>query len=96
MSRIPVVVAEPVWQYVRGVAPEPRRRCKAALLGLPDGDTRQLEGEYAGFHRLRVGSLRFVYRLHAGRIEVFFAEQRHLVYDLLAAQIARLIEGDQG
>jgi len=45
---------------------------------------------------LRVGSLRFVYRLHAGRIEVFFAEQRHLVYDLLAAHIARLVEGDQG
>jgi len=27
---------------------------------------------------------------------VFFAEQRHLVYDLLAAHIARLVEGDQG
>jgi hypothetical protein len=51
-----------------------------------------LEGEYAGYHRLRVGSLRFVFRQHEGRIEVFYVEQRRLVYDLLAARIAQLFE----
>jgi mRNA-degrading endonuclease RelE of RelBE toxin-antitoxin system len=71
-----------------------RRSCQAALLALPDGDTKQLEGEYAGFHRLRVGSLRFIYRFHEGRIEVFYAEQRRLVYDQLAAHLARLFDAD--
>lgn len=83
-------MAESVWNYLRALAPEPRRRCKAALLALPAGDTKPLEGSYAGFHRLRVGSLRFVYRHHAGRIEVFYVEQRRLVYDLLAAHLAQL------
>ena len=87
------MVAESVWEYVAALAPEPRRRCKAALLALPGGDTQQLEGNYAGYFRLRVGSLRFIYREHRGRIEVFYVEQRQLVYDLLAARIACLFEG---
>lgn len=45
-----------------------------------------------GYFRLRVGSLRFIYREHRGKIEVFYVEQRRLVYDLLAAHIARLFE----
>jgi mRNA-degrading endonuclease RelE of RelBE toxin-antitoxin system len=89
-----VVVAESVWEYVGALAPERRRRCKAALLALPSGDTQQLEGNYAGYFRLRVGSLRFIYREHRGRIEVFYVEQRKLVYDLLAAHIAQLFERD--
>lgn len=93
MRKRPVVVAESVWDYVAALAPELRRRCKAALLALPGGDTQQLEGNYAGYFRLRVGSLRFIYREHRGRIEVFYVEQRQLVYDLLAARIARLFEG---
>ena len=92
MSKPRIVNAEPVWEYVRALAPDPRQRCKAALLALPEGDTKQLEGEYAGYHRLRVGSLRFVFRQHEGRIEVFYVEQRRLVYDLLAARIAQLFE----
>lgn len=90
MSKPTVQIAEPVRDFVRTLAPEPRQRCKAALLALPAGDTKQLEGEYAGYHRLRVGSLRFVYRHHEGRIEVFYVEQRRLVYELLAARISQL------
>lgn len=92
MRKRSVVVAESVREYVAALAPEPRRRCKAALLALPGGDTQQLEGNYAGYFRLRVGSLRFIYREHRGRIEVFYVEQRRLVYDLLTAHIARLFE----
>jgi hypothetical protein len=92
MRKRSVVVADSVWEYVGALAPEPRRRCKAALLALPGGDTQQLEGDYAGHFRLRVGSLRFIYREHRGRIEVFYVEQRRLVYDLLAAHIAQLFQ----
>lgn len=90
MNKIPIVVAESVRDYVRLLPPELRRRCKAALLALPDGDTRQLEGAYAGYFRLRVGSLRFVYRCNDKRLEVFYVEQRRLIYDLLAAHIRQL------
>jgi mRNA-degrading endonuclease RelE of RelBE toxin-antitoxin system len=72
------------------MAPVPRRTCKAALLDLPNGDTKALEEEYEGYFRLRVGTHRFIYRYHEGRIEVFFAERRKLVYDVLAAHIAQL------
>ena len=88
MSKVPVVVGELVWDYVRALAPEPRQRCKAALAALPNGDTRALEDNYAGYYRLRVGSHRFIYRYHRDRIEVFYAEERKLVYDLLAAHLA--------
>jgi len=94
VKRPPVFVAEAVWHYVRTLAPDPRRRCKAALLALPDGDTKELEGDYAGFFRLRVGSLRFIYRHQQGRIEVFFVEQRRLVYELLAAHLAQFFDAD--
>lgn len=92
MSKPQVVVAESVWDYVRAMAPGPRRACKAALLNLPDGNTKALEDEYEGFHRLRVGAHRFIYRHHEGRIEVFFAERRKLVYDVLASHIAQLFK----
>ena len=94
MNRPPVFVAESVWSYIRTLAHDPRRRCKAALLALPNGDTKELEGDYAGFFRLRVGSLRFIYRHHQGRIEVFFVEQRRLVYELLAAHLAKFFDAD--
>jgi mRNA-degrading endonuclease RelE of RelBE toxin-antitoxin system len=54
-----------------------------------------LEGEFDSFHRLRVGAHRFVYRFHEDRIEVFFAEQRRLVYDVLAAHIAQLFKSER-
>jgi hypothetical protein len=95
LSKNQVVVSGSVWDYVRAMAPEPRRRCKAAILSLPDGDTKALEGEYESFHRLRVGAHRFTYRYHEVRIEVFFAEQRRLVYDLLAAHISQLFKSEQ-
>ena len=88
-----VVMAESVWPYVAALVPEPTRRGKAALLAPPSGDTWHLEGDYAGNFRLRVGSLRFIYREHHGRIEAFYVQQRRLVYELLAAHLARLFDG---
>lgn len=52
-----------------------------------------MEGDYAGNFRLRAGSLRFIYREHHGRIEAFYVQQRRLVYELLAAHLARLFDG---
>lgn len=73
--------------YLRSLAPEPRRLGKAALASLPKGDTKPLTDEFAGLYRLRVGSHRFIYRYHAGRPEVFFAAPRAIVYEYLAAHL---------
>jgi mRNA-degrading endonuclease RelE of RelBE toxin-antitoxin system len=82
-----VILKEEVRDYLRTLAPETRRRAKAALGVLPAGDTKPLREELAGLHRLRVGDHRFIYRHHAGRIRVFYAAPRSIVYEYLAAHL---------
>jgi mRNA-degrading endonuclease RelE of RelBE toxin-antitoxin system len=66
---------------------------KAAILGLADGwgDIKALQGNLEGISRLRVGEHRIVYRHHAGRIEVFYAATRSVVYEFLAAHLHELL-----
>ncbi len=47
-----------VAEFVRSLAPEPRRCLREALRGLAEekGDLKQLEAELTGYVRLRVGS----------------------------------------
>ncbi len=73
--------------YQRHLAPEIRRAMKAAIVALPAGDTKPLSDELAGFHRLRVGNHRVVYRQRAGQIECFFAAPRSIVYEYLGAHL---------
>ena len=81
-------------EYQRALAPEPRRRVKAAILGLVDwsGDIKTLHGNLEGLSRLRVGEHRMVFRHHGGRIEVFFAAPRSVVYEFLAAHLHDLLD----
>jgi mRNA-degrading endonuclease RelE of RelBE toxin-antitoxin system len=71
------------------LAPEPRRRLKQAIIGLGEGlgDIRALSDQLAGFHRLRVGEHRVIYRHQRGRIECFYAAPRKTVYEYLAAHL---------
>jgi mRNA-degrading endonuclease RelE of RelBE toxin-antitoxin system len=74
-----------VKRFVGSLAPETRRRVKAAMrdLAAEQGDCLPLRETYAGFHRLRVGGYRIVFRYLPGRvIECVFAEERSLVYQL--------------
>ena len=49
-----------VVDFVRSLAPEPRRRLREGLRGLAEekGDLKQLEADLAGYARLRVGGYR--------------------------------------
>jgi mRNA interferase RelE/StbE len=81
-----------VVDFVRRVAPEPRRAIKRALLDLGGdrGDIRALEGALAGYYRLRVGSHRIIFSYSAtGTIEAVFVEHRSLVYDVFEAEFIR-------
>lgn len=78
--------------YAKRLAPEPRRAVKQALADLREerGDFRALEGNLAGYYRLRVGRHRIIFTYVAdGAIEAVFIEERPLVYEIFEAQFIK-------
>ena len=84
-----------ILEFCGSLAPEPRKKLRAALRNLEKeaGDLKSLEGPLAGYHRMRSGSYRviFVRRLRKGKPEIdcLFAEHRSLVYEFFTAAVAR-------
>jgi mRNA-degrading endonuclease RelE of RelBE toxin-antitoxin system len=80
-----------VAQFVRALAPEPRRQLRLAIRSLAhDEETVQaLEGGLADYWRLRVGSYRVILWQSATHIECVFAERRSIVYEIFAAELRR-------
>jgi len=82
-----------VADFIRSLAPEPRRRLRAALRELEreQGDLLPLEGDLAGYWRLSVGRYRVVFRfhpVHGQRVaRCVSAERRPVVYELFAELI---------
>ena len=87
-------VKQPVYDFIRRQAPEPRRALKRALKELEHerGDILSLEQPLDGYYRLRIGKFRLIFRYsNAGIIEAIFLEERSMVYEVFEAQlIARL------
>ena len=87
-------VERQVEDFVKSLAPEPRRRIRLAIkaLGSDRGDIKPLEGKLSGYSRLRVSSYRIIFkeRSHAGQriIDCIFAERRSLVYEIVASLLA--------
>jgi mRNA interferase RelE/StbE len=84
-----------VVDYVRRLAPEPRRAVKSALkeLGQEHGDLRALEGTLAGYYRLRVGRHRIIFGYAAdGAIEAVFIEERSIVYEIFEAEFVKKLK----
>jgi mRNA-degrading endonuclease RelE of RelBE toxin-antitoxin system len=79
-----------VANFVRSLAPEPRRRMREGLRGLEEekGDLKQLEADLAGYARLRVGSYRVIIRFYAAHgqrvARCVYAERRAVVYELFS------------
>ena len=81
-----ILASEQVQTWLAGLPPEPKRRVRAALRGLLASsgslDTKALRQELEGFHRLRVGDHRIVYRLKTSRIIILeYADLREVVYE---------------
>ena len=93
-----VEISDQVLDFVRSLAPEPRRSLRLGLRGLEEdgGDIRQLEGDLAGWCRLRVKSYRVIFRYEMVESQSIarcvFAERRELVYELFAEVIRRLLD----
>ena len=80
-----VELSEQVAEFVRRQAPEPRRRLKAALRALAQGrgDLRNLEGDLAGYCRLRVGGFRVILVFAPGAVaRCLYADQRSVVCEV--------------
>jgi mRNA-degrading endonuclease RelE of RelBE toxin-antitoxin system len=86
--RTRVEVSTPVEDFLRTLAPQPRRALVQAMKGLAQnrGDRKALEGKLAGYHRLRLAGYRVLYRelmLEGERgFLCDFAERRSVVYDI--------------
>ena len=80
-----VLVREQVKLFLEQLALESRRKIRLALRKLEheQGDRVSLRERLSGYHRLRVGSFRIVYRYQPGRVvECVFAQERSVVYKL--------------
>jgi mRNA-degrading endonuclease RelE of RelBE toxin-antitoxin system len=93
-----VLVREQVKRFVDTLAPESRRRIRLALRGLEGerGDRLPLKEKLAGYHRLRVGGYRVVFRYLPGKvIECVFAEERSLIYHLFERDFMRRLRHER-
>ncbi len=94
MSRS-VVIWEPVREFVRRLAPEPRQAVRRALLNLrtEQGDIRELEGSLSGYHRLRIGKYRLIFRYASGStIDAVFLQERRIVYEVFEAEMLKRLK----
>lgn len=88
-----VRLAPQVADFVRTLAPEPRRRLRQALRDLRQGkgDIKSLDGPLQDYCRLRGGPHRVILSYHARTVDCVFAERRSIVYEVFAdAMIDRL------
>ena len=91
-----VEISDQVLNFVRSLAPEPRRLLRQGLRDLPEelGDIKQLEGDLAGWCRLRIKSYRIIFRYEVEKsrriARCVFAERRELVYELFT-EVVRLL-----
>ena len=86
--RTRIRVEAQVEEFVKSLAPDPRRRLRLAIRGLADGrgDIKSLEGNLAGFCRLGVTGYRVIYNERVERgvriIDCLFGERRALVHEI--------------
>jgi mRNA-degrading endonuclease RelE of RelBE toxin-antitoxin system len=89
-----VIVTARVLDFLRSLAPEPRRKLWRAIKELADdnGDVKLLEEKLLGLWRLRVGKVRVIYEIKVvgGTREIicFYANYRPVVYVILEQLLA--------
>src|SRR5437016_8484536 len=96
--RTKVQVEAQVENFVKSLAPEPRKRLTRAIKGLANdqGDVKRLEGRLEGYSRLRVAGYRvlFTERSTAGQriIDCVYAEKRPIVYEIFIRLLSESLE----
>ena len=94
MGSVKVRLSAQVQDLIGSLAPESKREMRAGLKQLAQGigDTKTLQGELAGYNRLRISRWRVIFRYTPGasgpEISCDFAEQRDVVYQMFSALLA--------
>ncbi len=89
-----VRVGRQVEDFLKALAPQPRRTLRQAMKNLADhqGDVKLLEGKLSGLLRLRVGKLRVIFEVRTIRGErvylCFYVNYRSIVYEILEQLLA--------
>ena len=87
-------VATQVEEFIKALAPDPRRCLRQAIKGLASGqgDIKRLEGNLAGYSRLGIAGCRVIFTERSeggGRIiDCIFAERRAMVYEIFVRLLA--------
>src|SRR5437762_7109012 len=82
-----------VQNFVASLAPEPKKKLRAAIreLARSKGDIRPLVDDLVGYQRLRVGEFRVIYREAVERgvavRKCLFAERRDVVYEIFRTMV---------
>jgi len=98
--RTKVELGSQILDFVRSLAPEPRKALRVGLhrLEKDEGDIKGLEGELAGWSRLRVKSYRVIFRcvIEKGEriVRCEYAERRAVIYEMFAELVRRQMEAD--
>ena len=93
-----VSASEQVQAWLIALPPETKRRVRLALRRLAEGkgDIKAVAPPLGGFNRLRIGSLRVVYRQTArDQLLLEYADSRDRIYEIFQ-QIVRAMEEDSG
>lgn len=94
-----VEVSTQVRQFIRSLAPDPRKELRAALrdLARERGDIKHLEGPLKDYFRLRVRDYRiiFQYARKGKSIQCVFAERRELIYEIFERLIRTRLFGEE-
>lgn len=94
---IRIEISEQVAEFVRTLAPEPRKALRSALRKLEreQGDIKPLEGPLKNDHRLRSGGHRiiFAYARSGKSIHCLYADRRSIVYDVFERLLQKALLG---
>lgn len=78
--------------FVKILAPEPKHALVSAMKQLANGkgNIKPLQGEFAGYWRLRVKGYRVVFRYDRDVIRCDYIEKRSIIYEMLALELKKL------
>lgn len=91
---IEVRIQQEVLDFLRALAPEPRKALRNAIRGLSEeeGDIVALTDDLEGYHRLRVGRYRVLFRYEVEgpvrRIVCVYAAPRRWVYEVFHSRLS--------
>lgn len=96
---IRVEISEQVAEFIRTLAPEPRKALRSALRKLERevGDLKPLEGPLKHYHRLRIGGHRIIFAYARGGkiVRCLYADRRSVVYDVFERMLQKALLGGE-